>query len=236
MAFKRKRSSSRTTRRVRPRTRNTRKRLRIPRPLIVAATQFVTLRYTDVKNYDPAAGQTAANVYRATSLFDPDLTGLGQQPSGLDQWEAFYNKYYVYKSNIKVELLPTALDDETPQNRESLLQIHSTRSSTLTGYGDLIEARDMPRVRTKLISGGFAGPNGGVVILRNNFNMRRDFGHGMHGGNEALITASPTKNWYFHVHYANPFANGVNPGLVRVIVTITYHVKFMERKQNMFDS
>lgn len=35
--------------------------------------------------------------WRANGLFDPNQTGVGQQPAGFDQWMAFYRKFIVTK-------------------------------------------------------------------------------------------------------------------------------------------
>lgn len=37
-------------------------------------------------------------------LFDPDLTFIGHQPMGFDQWMAFYSKYEVRASKISLQL------------------------------------------------------------------------------------------------------------------------------------
>lgn len=42
-----------------------------------------------------AAGLGADQVYRANSLFDPDFTGVGDQPMGFDQWSALFGVFRV---------------------------------------------------------------------------------------------------------------------------------------------
>jgi hypothetical protein len=42
-------------------------------------------------------GAAAVYQFRANSIFDPDLTGVGHQPLASDEWGAFYNKYRVLK-------------------------------------------------------------------------------------------------------------------------------------------
>lgn len=55
-------------------------------------------------------GQGSSYVFKLNSLHDPDATGVGHQPYGRDQWAAFYNKYYVYKTYCEVWINNTNLD------------------------------------------------------------------------------------------------------------------------------
>lgn len=50
-----------------------------------------------------AAGLGADQVYRANSLFDPDFTGVGDQPIGFDQWSALFGVFRVTNCRYVVE-------------------------------------------------------------------------------------------------------------------------------------
>jgi len=63
----------------------------------------VKLNYVDRINLDPAAlGLTAVHVFRANSLFDPDVTGGGHQPRGFDQVMPLYQHFVVVSARITV--------------------------------------------------------------------------------------------------------------------------------------
>lgn len=47
---------------------------------------------------------SSAQVFRLNSLFDPDLTGAGHQPSQYDQVCALYTEYLVEHCNVEIEL------------------------------------------------------------------------------------------------------------------------------------
>lgn len=67
-------------------------------------TKNTTVRYvaTDL-TVNPGVGGTAATyMFRATSAYDPDLTGAGHQPLMYDQYMSYYAKYMVRKARIKV--------------------------------------------------------------------------------------------------------------------------------------
>lgn len=53
---------------------------------------IVKMNYEDVYNITPP-GQRQ---WRLNSIFDPDYTGVGHQPRGHDQWQAFYQSYRVF--------------------------------------------------------------------------------------------------------------------------------------------
>lgn len=50
--------------------------------------------------------------FRLNSLFDPDFTGGGAQPTTFDQWMALYDRYRVVACSCDVQV--TSLDDITP--------------------------------------------------------------------------------------------------------------------------
>lgn len=66
--------------------------------------QTVQLRYcTAVNLVDSVGGVLDIHAFRANGIFDPDVTGIGHQPLGRDQWDLFYNHYYVKSAKITVK-------------------------------------------------------------------------------------------------------------------------------------
>lgn len=81
-----------------------------------------------VLTVNPGVGGTADSyVFRANDLYDPNLTGVGHQPSGFDQIMNQYNNFVVLGSKIKV----TAYNDDTTY--PSLLAIDAKNTSATTG-------------------------------------------------------------------------------------------------------
>lgn len=67
-------------------------------------TQRVQLRYAcNVDLQDGTGGVLDLHAFRANGIYDPDVTGVGHQPLGRDQWETFYNHYRVVESRITVQ-------------------------------------------------------------------------------------------------------------------------------------
>jgi hypothetical protein len=67
----------------------------------------VRLKYTARINLLSTIGAPNTQVFRHNGLFDPDVTGVGGQPEGFDEWMAFYDRYRVVSSSIKVKAAST---------------------------------------------------------------------------------------------------------------------------------
>lgn len=61
------------------------------------------LRFCEKNSLNIGVGGIAStNVYNASSLYDPNTSGIGAQPRGFDQLMALYNKYLVIGAKITV--------------------------------------------------------------------------------------------------------------------------------------
>lgn len=50
---------------------------------------------------NPSIASAGVHVFAANGLFDPNITGVGHQPTGFDQYMALYNQYIVVGSTIR---------------------------------------------------------------------------------------------------------------------------------------
>jgi len=73
----------------------------------LAMRQIVKLRYAEDVNISAGIALGSYD-FRANSIFDPNLTGIGHQPLGHDQWAVFYDHYVVLGARIKVTLTQAA--------------------------------------------------------------------------------------------------------------------------------
>jgi hypothetical protein len=62
----------------------------------------VSLKYGDIFNLGSAAG-FAVRSFRINSIFDPDATGAGGQPTYYTQLAALYDEYIVHSADVVVE-------------------------------------------------------------------------------------------------------------------------------------
>ncbi len=208
--------------------------LRVPRALITPANHFVKLNYTNVITLDPAAAGIVSHHWRANSIFDPDFTGAGFQPPGHDEWAAFYNKYNVMQSNIKVEILPSN-SSAGPSALQMLIVVKSQHTATTSSSPlESLSKRSNNRVTYGIFGGSRdAGGNKGVMVIKNSFRQKRDLGHAQRANTEAFMGANPVEDWIFTIEASNPWDASINPGIVNVVVSITYVAKLSER--NLLD-
>lgn len=66
--------------------------------------QFIRTKtiYSDWFTIDPPIASAGVYVFSANGLYDPNITGVGHQVNGFDQFMALYNEYIVLGSTIKV--------------------------------------------------------------------------------------------------------------------------------------
>lgn len=82
-------------RRTRPSTYNT----NIGLPL----TKRVKLSYYESVGLTSTSGIPSKYTFNLSSIFDPDVTGVGHQPYGHDQWATLYKHYTVTSAKISVK-------------------------------------------------------------------------------------------------------------------------------------
>lgn len=82
-------------RRVQPKSYNT----NVGLPL----TKRVKLTYYDNIGLTSVSGTLSQHNFNLASVFDPDVTGVGHQPYGRDEWAVLYKQYYVSSAKITVK-------------------------------------------------------------------------------------------------------------------------------------
>jgi len=154
----RRRSNGRRTRR--PRKGGRRKVMRMGRKgtrttmvnrraATVIADRFITkLKYADrLSTPNSAAAGTGAYIFNLNSIFDPDRTASGHQPSGRDQLAQLYNRYRVFGVSWRVSFFP--VPSPTPQCAFAVVPVNDNFSLAATGISAL---REYPRSIVKLSS------------------------------------------------------------------------------------
>lgn len=80
---------------------------RLYRPMFTRLPDImrVRMKYSEVQNYNPGAGGFSVNQWRLSSIFDPNVTGVGHEPMGSALWGPKYRFYTVVKASYVVTFL-----------------------------------------------------------------------------------------------------------------------------------
>lgn len=148
------------------------------------------LKYVDQGTLDTSSTGYATWVYRLGSIFDPDYTGTGHQPTGYDQWDTFYSFYRVHSARVKV----CVLSNGTTKSHF----IACGPSSDVNGYIYLDELAEEPRTKF-----GQAIYSGLPFTYEDNFDLKalhgvtkEQFGDDRFG---AAFGANPSDAYYFKI-------------------------------------
>lgn len=166
----------------------------------------------------PTALSESIQTFRASSCFDPDLSGTGAQPVGFDEYSIVYGRYRVRA--CKIEVFPvidtngpvryciSASQDNNPPTFDTLCQNPDTRTSR---YISGIQGNP-PRLSMYRTSSSVLGiPR--VLLTSIPYT--------------ATTGANPANNWYYHVVFAN--SNSSVPSNVVFTCRLTQYVEFYDR-------
>lgn len=213
---KRKRTTT-TRRRLTKRRRVAHPRRNPGNTLGFPASKIVKMRYSDTMRLDASAGLTAAHLYRANSIQDPDYTTGGHQPYTHDTWQTIYNHYEVIKSSIRVTFCPNG-----SSSSGNVVCGIAIRDDT-TVEGDFDTVRESGKATYKVCSG-----NTNKVSCSKGYNKRIMFPQ-TQTQTGASFGSNPAEVGYFHV-FATSLNDAIDPDSVDCLVTVNYTVKLWELK------
>lgn len=182
--------------------------------------QFTTkLRYETSVDIDPPLGSSASHLFRAGSVYDPDFTGVGNQPRYFDQIMPLYDHFTVIGSKITVKIA-------NPHTTPYIVGVQLNGNGTsVSKINDLIEQRNSTY---KWI--GHAYANSAINTVTKTYSPKKFLGIKSPLSEAELrgsISANPAEDAYFAVTVGShdPAVNGLALPL-RII--IDYIVVFTE--------
>lgn len=171
------------------------------------------LIYSDVVALNPLAGLVTYVNFAANGLYDPDISGVGHQPRGFDQYMALYNHYKVLASKI-------ILQTNTTSNAGVTLLCQSSDSNGSAGS----VSQWIEKAQTSWKTCQSSGP--GVIQISNDFVLSRDLGPTFEEANvKGSASANPTELWYYNVAIG-PDDDSTDLPQHYVRVVIEYDVEF----------
>lgn len=196
-------------------------RTRVPR--IVPPTMICKLKFNVNVAIDAPSGAIQAYLFRANDGFDPDYTGTGAQPKGLDQYFAFYRKALCKNAKITVKCLNAASTFDAASQWGISLRTSTGTEVTPRGY-----VEDPQSVWA--LAGNFQTLNQECSLTYTPYQAFGAKGD-LKDDDELHFTeaASPGKVAYFHV-WNGSWVSLYNAPAHQMIGTIEYTFEFFEPK------
>jgi len=204
--------------------------VRAPVLLCPAATR-VLMKYAERISLSSAAGLYVEYNWSGNGLFDPNVTGTGTQPTGFDQWCAFYQRYRVLASHVRIR----AINPGAATNAAAMTDIAIVPTNTTTAFANSQVAASQPYAKRQLANTIGTGPNG---FLRLEGSMETDLILGT--SRQAVLTddtysgsssANPSNQWYWRI--CQEPADLASTQNTVYEVELTYLVDFYERQLNV---
>lgn len=188
------------------------------------------LYYTMTALFGSTAGGTVnSQVFRGNSIFDPDFSGAGVQPTGFDQWATMYNTYRVHASEIAV----APIMDSTNGAAFRVAVYPSNASAGATLLNDSIS---LPYCKAALVSLGrplipLKGLRHDTNVIKNYMSTQKILGVTSIQQDSTLaasIAANPAGVWYWVVDFDGQMDSTANYR-PNAQITLTYYVEFFNR-------
>lgn len=221
-------------RRYRKRKRRVRRKQPVNRNIInctgnslIPKTALVKLKYVSLIVLDAAAGGIASHYFRANGMFDPDQTGVGEEPLGIRVWQNFYNHYTVVGSRCKATFYANTSTAGDVSNNVVCIGLHDDPILPVTTPAGLYE---QPQLVTTAL--GTADGNRAIANLSKNFSAKRFFGtkyiNGVDQYQGNIGVSDPVEQALFGIHCGS--AGTGNPTAIDVKVEIEYIAVLQEPK------
>lgn len=171
----------------------------------------------------PTAGLAGVYVFNLSSLFDPNVTGVGHQPVNFDQYALMFEKYLCYEADVKVCLANAST---------SQLLFGMSISDFPTTNSDPSVYLENGQTQWQLVSELGAQPVAELsmhvdLAAANGVTKKQLFADDVY---RADFSSSPLENIYAHIWLAD-IANG-DPTGSNLVVEIRYKAKLVGTKLN----
>lgn len=185
---------------------------------VMPATFFRRLRYCYTANFNFIDSQLlGVYTFRANSLFDPDASGTGHQPYGLDQLDPFYSRVTCLGSRIRV----------TFNNNDSVAAnvgiIHSPYSSLSNDYAYNLQAESHVIVP---VTPGWSRTVTSAFSVQKFYSLTNIMDNVVSFSVTVPVSANPLVMTYYHLVYNTPDTAGITAEALGFTVCIDYYAMY----------
>lgn len=188
----------------------------------------VKLKYTD--SISVTSGTANAFTFGLNSMYDPNISGIGHQPMGYDQWTAFYDKYRVNACKVKL----TVVNGYNPLSSTQPLYIGIWPDYQYSGSAlNLTKLLEQPNVSYDFVTAELGGGSDSIKSIEFYTSCANYFGltkaqYSAEESYSAPVTANPTKPAYVCIQTSG-FSSGATTNYW-VIISFTFYATFYEPK------
>lgn len=186
----------------------------LPDRMFVKLTYAETIRLTSGSQFDN-------HVFSGNSINDPNTSGVGHQPKGMDQWGQFYSRYMVHASKITCRFTPT---NSNATGNQNIYLLPTLDSLTLPGWTSIQE----DKFGKASIVGPYVGQ--GIRYLKDYMSTKKLYGdvNGLEQNDYgASFSFDPPRPWFWIVGAETQ--DGSALANCDVAVVITYYVELYQR-------
>jgi len=156
-------------------------------------------------------------------VFDPDFTGIGNQPLGHDQWAAFYRRYRVLASKITLYCSSQDTGDSVvmyvlPLNTSSAF---ATRETILEQIGAKQQILSITSGQNRGVLESYMSTNAIRGVPKDSIRTDADY--------SANIANNPALEWFWHFG-AFDTSNALDGINVDLMVKAEYYVEYFDRE------
>lgn len=189
---------------------------------------FVKLKYAD-NSFDFTTnvgnGYRALQIFRGSSVYDPDYSGVGAQPNGYDQIAAVYQNYRVRGAKISIYFRTATVATTAYQIRAFLFTTLGAVDYSGNTTNALATLKGVRQISFNQQTAYNKKPHLTMYCSSKKALIGIDI---KDQENQAAVTASPSTNWMFNIIVdTNTGSNtsGVVGAAVFADITITYYVE-----------
>jgi len=187
----------------------------------IGLSKKVRLTYHEEIGFACSSGLNLTHKFNVAGIFDPDVTGIGHQPYGHDQWATLYKHYFVNSADVTV-IFRNIATNNIPHNvyivldKDGVVSIsHDTRMERTKGVGAatfLANSNNKQTVRLRYDAKKFYD----IKSVKDEHQLR------------ALFSADPVKPAYLVVGMQPVDSVSSSAAIVYAAVTINYNVTLID--------
>ncbi len=163
-------------------------------------------KYTEFIGY--ASTSVWSYIFRANSIFDPNLSGTGYQPMWFDNMKAIYNSYCVLDSNTQIQII-----NQSASPARVCLSPQDTTSGLALSY-----QMQLPYASYATVGAGVSGNSLAYVQSRVNIARFTGFRDSEDVNLRSAVTTNPTTQVYWFYQAASVDATTLSQEIMWTVV------------------